>query len=271
MRLNKNKSQFEEQELWYITDKFIPHPFSFQYENRYPQKGCLFFVIKGFLMISFFSSNLVWLEGLYILFVITGIAAIGLLWYKPIFYVALGLFMFTFYFFRNPERVCLEAATDSKVLICPADGKIVDVQFDESGGFQGYTQKISIFLSPFDVHVNWAPMSGVITKVKYVQGSFKAAFLPKSSELNEHNDIEITAYNNKKLLVRQIAGAVARRICCWVQKDDAITAGDKYGMIRFGSRVDILLPNEVQLAIGLGQRVYGGQTVLGRWTCDMSG
>lgn len=93
------------------------------------------------------------------------------------------------------------------------------------------------------------------------------AFLPKSSELNERNDLLIMHKNSKMVLVRQIAGMVARRICCWVESGQSVGAGDKYGMIRFGSRVDVLLPDDVVLSVGLGQRVYGGKTVLGRWTC----
>jgi len=161
--------------------------------------------------------------------------------------------------------VCKAALDDMTVLVCPSDGKVVDIAYDKNNGLQGYAQRVSIFLSPFDVHVNWIPMSGVIKEVKYSPGEFNFAFLPKSSELNERNDLLITDKNDRTILVRQIAGTVARRICCWVTQGESVRACQKYGMIRFGSRVDVFLPSDVSLHVGVGQRVYGGRTILGRW------
>ncbi|MFC1842945.1 phosphatidylserine decarboxylase family protein [Candidatus Dependentiae bacterium] len=217
-------------------------------------------------MFYMFKNNLLWTQGLPILLVLGAIAVFALLFFKPVIYVVLGLFIFSVYFFRNPQRVCKEALDNPAVLICPADGKVVDVVYDKDNGLDGYAQRVSIFLSPFDVHVNWAPMSGTVKEIKYKKGAFKVAFLPKSSQLNERNDLLILGQNGKTIKVRQIAGLVARRICCWVNEGDSLKAGDKYGMIRFGSRVDIFLPAEVKLNVGVGQRVYGGQTVLGRWS-----
>jgi len=94
------------------------------------------------------------------------------------------------------------------------------------------------------------------------------AFLPKSSELNERNDLLLKNENGKTIKVRQIAGTIARRICCWAQEGQKVKAGQKYGMIKFGSRVDVLLPSDVSLSVGIGQKVYGGQTILGRWVCQ---
>jgi len=219
-------------------------------------------------MLYIFKNNLLWTYGMPIVVVIAAVAIFGLLFFKPLAYVALGFFLFSLYFFRNPVRLCKEAIDNPAVLICPADGKVVDILYDKNKGLDGYAQRVSIFLSAFDVHVNWAPISGTVKEVKYKKGAFKLAFLPKSSELNERNDLLLLGQNGKTIKVRQIAGLVARRICCWVRQGEHIRSGDKYGMIRFGSRVDIFLPEDVKLDVGVGQRVYGGQTVLGRWSWD---
>lgn len=216
-------------------------------------------------MITFFTTNLLWCQGLYIFFAILVVAITGFIFFKPLFYVALAFLAFSLYFFRNPERSCIQALTDSSILICPADGTVVDIQYDKNDQLEGYAQKVSIFLSPIDVHVNWTPMAGVIQDVVYRSGTFAMAFLPKSSELNERNDIIIRNDQGNTIVVRQIAGTIARRICCWVKKEQQVKAGFKYGMIRFGSRVDILMPHNVMLVVGIGQKVIGGQTALGRW------
>jgi phosphatidylserine decarboxylase len=125
--------------------------------------------------------------------------------------------------------------------------------------------KISIFLSPFDVHVHWVPTSGVVDRIVYTPGAFHPSFIPKSSELNERCDVHVRCDAQRRYIVRQIAGAIARRIICWVHEGDSLTCGDTYGMIRFGSRVELLLPANVHIDVGLGQYVYGGSTVIGRW------
>ena len=214
-------------------------------------------------MFQSITSNLLWTESPWIVALLLVVGLIGWFFFKPVFYGALLLFAFCFYFFRNPERMCPEALVDQNVLVCPADGKIVDVSYDPNGGFNGYYYKVSIFLSPLNVHVNWIPISGIIKKIEYVPGKFMMAFLPKSSELNEHNDIVID-HNGTTILVRQIAGTVARRIVCWAHEGQQVAAGQKYGMIKFSSRVDILLPKEIALEVNGGQKVYGGKTVLGR-------
>ena len=216
-------------------------------------------------MFEFFKNNLIWTQGLPILVVLAAIAIFSIIFFKPLIYVVIVFLVFTLYFFRNPLRICKEAIDDMTVLVCPADGRVVDIVYDKNNGLEGYAQRISIFLSPFDVHVNWSPMSGIVQDVIYKKGAFKVAFLPKSSELNERNDLLITDKNGKIIKIRQIAGFIARRICCWVHKGETIKAGRKYGMIKFGSRVDIFLPASVKLNVGVGQKVYGGQTDLGRW------
>ncbi len=215
-------------------------------------------------MFKFITSNLLWTESLWLVALIAVVALIGWFIARPISYAALVAFIFCFYFFRNPERVCPEALIDNTIIVCPADGKIVDIQYDPNNGFNGYAQKISIFLSPLNVHVNWTPVSGTVEKVTYVPGQFMMAFLPKSSELNEHNDVIIKRADGKTVLMRQIAGTVARRIVCWLKDGQTVSAGQKYGMIKFSSRVDLLLPAAAQVQVKAGQRVYGGKTVIGR-------
>ena len=219
-------------------------------------------------MFSLFKNNLLWSEGLPILLVIVALTLLGFIIFKPLIYIALVFFIFCLFFFRNPQRICKEALTDKLVLICPADGKIIDISYDKNDELEGYAQRISIFLNVFDVHVNWTPISGIVKEVNYKKGEFNLAFLPKSSELNERNDLLVEHGNGKTIKIRQIAGTFARRICCWVKRGDILGTGQKYGMIRFGSRVDIFLPKDVILSVGMGQRVYGGQTVLGRWTWE---
>lgn len=215
-------------------------------------------------MFSFIASNLIWSESLWLVLIIAIVGLIGWFIARPITYLAALAFLFCFYFFRNPDRVCPEALVDATVLVCPADGKVVDIQFDPSGGFKGYHQRISIFMSPLNVHVNRAPVAGVIEKIEYVPGQFMPAFLPKSSELNEHNDITFKRADGKMVMARQIAGTVARRIVWWVHEGQEVFAGQRYGMIKFSSRVDLYLPQEAQIDIKVGQTVFGGKTVIGR-------
>lgn len=217
-------------------------------------------------MLSFLHNNLLWSEGQMIVAVLCAIALVGLHLSRFLLYSAAVLFVLSLYFFRNPDRVCCEYSAGKPVIVCPADGKIVDVVFDQRNGLAGYAQRVSIFLSPFDVHVTWSPLAGRVTRIAYKPGAFTFAFLPKSSELNERNDIVVEDEQGRSIMVRHIAGTVARRICCFAHENDHLRVGDKIGLIRFGSRVDIFLPAQVKLAVGLGQRVFGGQTVLGYWS-----
>ena len=216
-------------------------------------------------MITFFTKNLIWTEGIYVLYALGFLLFFATFFFRRLKWLAVGLLVFSFYFFRNPDRVCRQALYDPSLLICPADGKVVDMQYDKNGKFEGYEQKVSIFLSPLDVHVQWMPVAGTVKKVAYKEGEFAMAFLPKSSEKNERNDVVMETEQGKTILVRQIAGTIARRICCWTKEGEHVDRGEKFGMIRFGSRVDVFLPKEVLLSIGVGQKVYGGKTVLGRW------
>jgi phosphatidylserine decarboxylase len=216
-------------------------------------------------MVSDISSNLLWSQGRVIVGALGVLAVAGYFWFWPFLLLSLGLLVFSFYFFRSPHRTCPEAQFDPSIIISPADGKIVDIISSTENNTTIFSHKISIFLSPLDVHVNWIPAGGIVEKIIYAPGSFIPAFLPKSSMLNEHNDVLILAPNGKLFMVRQIAGLVARRICCWIKEQEHVKQGDKFGMIRFGSRVDVYLPANTTLVVVLGQRVYGGQTVLARW------
>lgn len=223
-------------------------------------------------MLTLLTSNLLWTEGFYIVLVLSVAAALSYFYYRPALFLVVGAFLFSFYFFRSPARTCPEQQTDARVIVCPADGKVVEVKYDKINGLEGYPQRVSIFLSPIDVHVNWIPVDGILEEITYFPGKFLLAFLPKSSLLNEHNDIvikptQVPDGHNHTMKVRQIAGFVARRICTWVEQGQSVVAGQKYGMIKFGSRVDIFLPACARVEVSVGQRVYGGQTVLGRWIC----
>jgi phosphatidylserine decarboxylase len=218
------------------------------------------------------NRNLIWSEGRAIVIISSVLLLLSLLgsmvveysYIRSVFWVInllISVFLlFSIYFFRNPARI-FESA-DQDALCCPADGTIVDVVQNEN------EQRISIFLSPFNVHVNWIPMSGRIEKVTYKPGQFIAAYVPKSSELNERLDIMITNDISKRtIIVRQIAGTLARRIVCWATENILVKSGEKYGMIKFSSRVDIILPKQVKITVKLGQKVRGGETVIGRWAC----
>lgn len=226
-------------------------------------------------MFEFLTSNLLFQDGKYILLFTTIIIALIVflrlnLFEKGFYSILLNFLIvlsvsflaFSFYFFRNPVRVCQERQIDENILISPADGLVVDISKIENN--KDYSQKISIFLSPIDVHVNWIPFEGTIEKVIYRPGKFVVAFAPKSSEINERNDIVINCKKGK-IQVGQIAGFIARRICCWVKENDIVYAGQKFGMIRFGSRIDIFLPENVEIFLKLGQKIKGGQTAIGKW------
>jgi len=215
-------------------------------------------------MFLWIKTNLIWTQGRTIFIVACLLALIFWFLFKPLFFACCAFVVFSFYFFRNPYRINPAAISDDTILVCPCDGRVVDIQHDPHK-LEGYSHKVSIFLSAFDVHVNWVPMTGAIEKIKYKAGAFKLAFLPKSSELNERNDLTIVGEKNRKIMVRQIAGLVARRIVCWVEEGEYVTVGQKYGMIKFGSRVDIFLPENVSLEVQKGRRVCGGETILGRW------
>ncbi|MDE2661285.1 MAG: phosphatidylserine decarboxylase [Acidobacteriota bacterium] len=166
---------------------------------------------------------------------------------------------FCVFFFRDPERRPPDEAT---ALLAPADGRVTEAGPANEG--EPGTQRVSIFLSILDVHVNRAPAAGEIRAVRYREGAFRAAFRKDAAERNERNELEMTT-GRGTIRIRQIAGVVARRIVCRVRVGDRLARGERFGLIRFGSRTDLLLPAGVSLAVRPGDRVRGGLTVIGKW------
>ena len=176
--------------------------------------------------------------------------------YKPLFIVLLILLIFTFYFFRDPERV---VPIGNDILVSPADGLITNIT-EIKEGKKLYT-KVSIFLSIFNVHIQRLPISGEVTKVDYIEGKFINATLDKASDENER--LKITIKNGNNLIyVTQIAGLIARRIVNYVKPNENINQGERYGIIKFGSRVDIEFPNNFKLLVNEGQQCIGGETII---------
>ncbi len=215
-------------------------------------------------MVEALCSNLLWVYGTHVVYVLVIGGVISYFIWRPFAYAIVGMFILCFLFFRNPERICYERLHNPAVIVCPADGTVVE-SVALMQPYEHYTHKVSIFLSIFNVHVQWTPIEGTVRSITYKPGQFLLAWLPKSSVLNERNDLVIVDTNGRSIMVRQIAGTIARSIECWAHVGQQLKVGDTLGMIRFGSRVDIFLPDNVTLAIGVGQRVYGGQTVLGYW------
>ena len=168
---------------------------------------------------------------------------------------------FIIWFFRNPERYFQE---EEKVLISPADGKVIKIEDVEvNGTVSGRFKKISIFMNVFNVHVNRAVYSGKIETINYLEGKFFSANLDKASLDNERNEIMIRSEDGHSIWMVQIAGLIARRIICWVNVGTTIKKGERFGLIRFGSRVDVYLPEDSQISVKLRDNVKAGQTVLG--------
>ena len=187
-------------------------------------------------------------------------------WSSYIFYL-LGtlIIVFTFLFFRDPERnIPKEAIEDESIVIAPADGKIVNIiKLDEVNYIKGKATQISIFLSPLDVHINRTPVSGIVEYYTYNPGAYMVAYHPKSSEKNEHSKIGVqTKYG--KVLYKQIVGILARRIVCTVKVGDTLQVGEKIGMMKFGSRMDIILPEGTEIIAKEGERVVGGESIIAK-------
>jgi len=175
---------------------------------------------------------------------------------------------FLFYFFRDPERT---SPTDDYAIISPADGKIVLIKnlFEDEYLHQEAVQ-VSIFMSPLNVHVNRFPISGKIGYFKYYEGKYLVAFNEKSSEVNERTHIGIEN-KNFKLLFKQIAGTIARRIIAPITIGQEVKKGERFGMIRFGSRIDLIVPSFVEIIVKLGEKVKGGETIIARIPETMKG
>ncbi|WP_185857788.1 phosphatidylserine decarboxylase family protein [Blattabacterium cuenoti] len=175
------------------------------------------------------------------------------------------LYLFFVFFFRNPKRISYDENYDQNYnkesIVSPADGKILNVQpVFENEFLKKNCICISIFMSPFNVHVNRFPVSGKIIYVKYHTGKHVIAWLPKSSLQNEHSTIVVESTKGNRILFRQIAGFLARRIVLYAKKDSIIKKGDEFGFIKFGSRVDIFLPLKSIILVKKGEKVIGGET-----------
>ena len=180
--------------------------------------------------------------------------------WKNVGWVSLALTLFILFFFRDPDR---SVPQGKDVVVSPADGKVIVVKdIYEPDYLKQDVKQISIFLSVFNVHVNRAPCGGTIETVRYNPGRFHVASVDKASLDNEQTAVVIT--NGKyKVLVRQIAGLIARRIVCYAKPGDTIKTGERYGLIRFGSRVDIFLPKEAELKVKVGDRIKGARDIIG--------
>jgi len=184
-------------------------------------------------------------------------------WFHYTLYI-LGLWFFTMIirFFRVPKRV---TNSGENVILCPADGKVVVIERTvEPEYFKEERIQVSIFMSATNVHVNWYPICGEIIYYYYHPGKHMVAFNPKASLENERATTVIQTKNHQRILIRQIAGAVARRIKCYPRVGEPVTQGEELGFIKFGSRVDLLLPIDTKLEISLNQIVVRKQTVIGR-------
>lgn len=203
----------------------------------------LLFGVFNMASFTFLSSSIPWL-------------AIAL------FIITLGLFLFIISFFRIPDR---QLTINDNQIICPADGKVVVIEeVTEVEYFKDKRIQVSIFMSPANVHVNRNPMSGEVIYNQYHKGKYLVAWHPKSSTENERWSV-VTRNDHGEILYKQIAGALAKRICNYTQVGQKVNQGDEYGFIKFGSRVDVLLPLNAKINVQLDQVVKGGVTVLASW------
>ena len=184
-------------------------------------------------------------------------------WHYLLYAFLLIVLVLTIRFFRVP--IWRETTLEENAVLAPADGEVAaneEVMEDEY--FHDKRRQISIFMSIYDVHINFFPFDGEVTYYKYHPGKFLVAFKPKSSTDNEHNTIILKDKKGREILVRQIAGFVARRIVCDLEPGDEAIAGEELGMIRFGSRVDVFLPLDADIQVKMGVRTVGKETVLAR-------
>jgi phosphatidylserine decarboxylase len=180
--------------------------------------------------------------------------------WKNTAWIGLALTLFVLFFFRDPER---SVPQGKGVVVSPADGKVIVVKdIFEPDYLKQDVKQISIFLSIFNVHVNRVPLGGTVETVKYHPGKFLAAWDDKASLDNEQTAMVLSDGRNK-VLVKQIAGLIARRIVCYAKPGDPVKTGERYGLIRFGSRVDIFVPKDINLMVAVGDRIKGSRDVIG--------
>jgi phosphatidylserine decarboxylase len=192
-----------------------------------------------------------------------GLAVVFHWWLVGMVLGALGLFCFCF--FRDPERVIPE---DPAAIVAPADGRVVVISEEENAGRRG--TRISIFLAIWNVHVNRAPAAGVITRLEYRPGQFLAAWDAKASLENEQNIFTLSTASGE-IEFKQIAGLLARRVVSWKKPQDEVRKGERVGLVRFGSRVDLWIPQGSQVLVKVGDTVHGGSSTLARWPAAATG
>ncbi len=214
-------------------------------------------VIKKLLMVFLLSLILVFTQWKHHEIILYGLIAAALFF--------MLVFIFSFWIFRDPDRYIDMEEENTRAIISPADGKVINVgnYLDEEYRMEE-SQIVSIFMNVFDVHVNRYPVKGKVEHLNYKKGKFMAAWNDKASEYNEQTIIGIRSGENM-VTVKQIAGLIAKRIVCYADIGDEVEQGQKLGLIKFGSRVDLILPVECDLTVKVGDRVKAGQTVLGEF------
>ncbi len=189
--------------------------------------------------------------------VLAAVAAVWGVWIPATSLAVLGGFFL--FFFRDPERVVTEGIS---LVLSPADGRVMVAGTPTSQGFPADAwRQVTIFLSPMDVHVNRMPASGTVTKVTYHPGRFLPAYKTEAGDLNEFTEIWLD-HLGQRLVVRQIVGILARRIVCRAREGHTVKGGDRFGVMKFGSRMDVFLPTSATIRVAVGDRVVGGQTIL---------
>ncbi len=180
---------------------------------------------------------------------------------NSILIISVIFYLLVINFFRSPKRVVI---LNNNAIIAPADGRIVVIEETEEPEYlKDRRIQVSIFMNIFNVHINWFPVNGIVRYFKYHKGNFAAAYLPKSSTQNERTTIAIECHNGQTILMRQVAGAVAKRIVSYAPVDAPVRQDKHAGFIKFGSRVDLFLPVNTKIEVQLGQKTRGSQTVIG--------
>lgn len=212
---------------------------------------------EGRLIFAILSSILLFIT------LVAGILLSDIIWLLvPLIALVLFIIVFVARFFRVPKR---ETVFDDGLLYSPADGKIVVIEETiEDEYFKDRRLQVSVFMSVWDVHINFFPFTGKVKYFKYHPGKFLLAINPKSSTLNERTTVVVENNKGIEVLIRQIAGAVARRVVCYAKNDKVFNAGDELGFIKFGSRADIFLPLGTEILVKPGEQVFGKQTPLAR-------
>jgi phosphatidylserine decarboxylase len=198
-----------------------------------------------FVFIGFFLTFLIFLLGFKYLSILAGVIS-----------------LFIIFFFRDPKR---NNEAPLNAVLTPADGTILDIKHLEDGNnpLGEPSIKVSIFMSIFNVHVNRMPVGGTVEKITYQPGRFFSANLDKASQYNENNRITLRTSDSRRIVVIQIAGLIARRIACWINEKEQVVAGQRFGLIRFGSRLEVFLPVKSKITAQPHQRVKAGETIIG--------